>query len=163
MTDVDVRRALVRSFPYNDVLQGIYLGLGQSPARGFGPSSLWEAPEDFPTNEYDLDAAAALLERRGHEPMASRWTWRFRPATKKRWKRPALWQAELAKLNIQLNIQELSSGAFWDYAYNPANEDFDIFMVTAGGDVPSPWSWLICYTSSPLGLAALRRAQQPRI
>ena len=62
-----------------------------------------------------------------------------------------LWQAELAKLGIQLNIQQLSSGAFWDYAYNPANEDFDIFMVTAGGDVPSPYSWLICYTSSPLG------------
>lgn len=149
LTDVDVRRALVRTFPYNDVLQGIYLGLG-NPARGFGPSSLWDAPDDFPTNEYDLDAAAALLEGAG---MADGFELDLALSTgnKEALEAASLWQAELAKLNIQLNIQELSSGAFWDYAYNPANEDFDIFMVTAGGDVPSPWSWLICFTSSPLG------------
>lgn len=149
LDNVDVRRALVQTFPYNDVLQGIYLGLG-SPSRGFGPSSLWDAPDDFPTNEYNLEAAAALLDSTG---MADGFELDLALSTgnKEALEAATLWQSELTKVNIQLNIQELSSGAFWDYAYNPANEDFDIFMVTAGGDVPSPWSWLICYTSSPFG------------
>ena len=149
LDNVDARRALAASFPYEDVRQGIYLGLG-NPARGFGPSSLWEPPEGFPTPTYDLEAAAALLDGAG---MSAGFELDLALSTgvKEALEAANLWQAELAKLNIQLNIQQLSSGAFWDYAYNPANEDFDIFMVTAGGDVPSPWSWLICYTSSPLG------------
>ena len=149
LDNVDVRRALVQSFPYNDVLQGIYLGLG-NPARGFGPSSLWQAPDDFPSNDYNLEAAAALLDGAG---MSGGFELDLALSTgiKEALEAANLWQAELSKLGIQLNIQQLSAGAFWDYAYNPANDDFDIFMVTAGGDVPSPYSWLICYTSSPLG------------
>ena len=63
----------------------------------------------------------------------------------------SLWQAQLAKVNVALNIRQLSTGAFWDYAFNPDNEEYDVFVVTAAGDVPSPYSWLVVYTSSPLG------------
>ena len=62
-----------------------------------------------------------------------------------------LWQSELSKINVSLNIRQLSGGAFWGAAFNPDNEEFDVFVVAASGDVPSPYAWLIIYTSSPYG------------
>ena len=62
-----------------------------------------------------------------------------------------LWQAELGKINVKLNIRELSGGTFWDAAYNTKATDYSVFVVAASGDVPSPYAWLIVFTSSPLG------------
>jgi len=144
-----VRKALAHSFPYEAVQEGIFLGYGEIP-KGFGPNSLWNPPEDFPRYEFDLDKAKALLEEAG---FGEGFELKLALSTGAKETREAmeLWQGELLKLKIKLNIQELSGGAFWDYAYNPDNEEFQIFVVPASGDVPSPYAWLICYTSSPLG------------
>ena len=149
LDNVDVRRALAMSFPYTDVHQGVYLGHGRVSVAS-GPTALWNPPADFPRNELDLDGAKALLEKAGFGD-GFELDLAHSARTKETAETVGLWQAQLSKLNIKLNVRHLSGGAFWDYAFNPDNEEFDIFVVAASGDVPSPYAWLIVFTSSPLG------------
>jgi peptide/nickel transport system substrate-binding protein len=150
LDNVQVRQALAYSFPYEDVHQGVFLGYGSRGGIGFGPSSLWDPPADFPRYELDIDRAAELLMEAGYED-GFELTVTAAAGYKEVVDTLNLWQAQLAKLGIELKIEQLSAGPFWDAAYNPDNEEYDVFVVPASGDVPSPWSWLICYTSSPLG------------
>jgi peptide/nickel transport system substrate-binding protein len=145
----DVRKALVHSFPYDAVRESVFLGYGTTPL-GVGPTSLWDPPADFPRYMYDIDAARSFLEGTdyadGFELNVALST-----GAKETLDALNLWQGALAELNITLNIQQLSSGAFWDYAYTPEQTDNHIFVVPASGDVPSPYAWTIIFTSSPYG------------
>ena len=149
LDNVEVRRALSISFPYDDVHQGVYLGHGRVSAAS-GPTVLWNPPEDFPRHELDIDGAKALLEKAGFGD-GFELDLAHSGRTKETSDALGLWQAQLSKLNIKLNIRQLSGGAFWDNAFNPDNEEYDVFVVAASGDVPSPYAWLIVFTSSPYG------------
>ena len=61
LDNLEVRRALAMSFPYDDVHQGVYLGHGRVSV-GSGPTALWNPPADFPRYDLDIDQAKALLE-----------------------------------------------------------------------------------------------------
>ena len=145
----EVRRALAHTFPHEDVHQGLYLGHGEI-ASGFGPSSLWQAPPDFPRYRLDLDRARSLLEEAGFGE-GFELDLALSAGVKETVEAMSLWQARLARVKVRLNIRQLSSGAVWDYAFNPDNDEYDVFVVTASGDVPSPYPWLVVYTSSPYG------------
>jgi len=149
LDNIKVRQALVDSFPYQQVKDGVYLGMGDLP-KGFGPNYLWNPPADFPSYTQDLTKASSLLAEAG---MSSGFTLKLAimSGSKEPLEAAQLWKADLAKLNVTLDIQELSNSAFWDYAYTPDNTDFNIYMVVASGDLPSPWAWLVDYTDSPLG------------
>ena len=144
LDNVEVRRALAMSFPYDDVHQGVYLGHGRV-SMGSGPTALWDPPADFPRYELDIDRAKALLEKAGFGD-GFELDLALQGGNKENTEAIRLWQAQLSKLNIKLNIRELAGGAFWDYAFNPDNEEFDVFVVAASGDVPSPYAWLIIFT-----------------
>ncbi len=144
LDNVNVRRALTMSFPYDDVHQGIYLGHGAISA-GAGPTALWDPPADFPSRRLDLDKARALLEEAGYGD-GFELNLALSGGIKETEEAIRLWQSQLAGLGIALNIRQLSGGTFWDHAFNPDNEEFDVFVVTASGDVPSPYAWLIIYT-----------------
>lgn len=149
LDDLDVRKALAYSFPYEDVKDSIFLGNGEIPA-GVGPTSLWDPPSDFPRYSLDIDMAQSLLAETeyadGFELNVA-----LSAGAQETLDALTLWQGELTKLGITLNIQQLSSGAFWDYAYTPDQTENHIFMVPASGDVPSPYAWTIIFTSSPYG------------
>lgn len=149
LDNVQVRQALAYSFPYEDVHEGVFLGYGRIP-KGFGPTSLWDPPEDFPRYEHDLEQARQLLDEAGYGD-GFELDLGLQIGAKETLDVAELWQAELAQLGVDLNIEQLSGSAFWEYAYTPDQEDFHMLMVPASGDVPSPYAWLICYTSSPLG------------
>jgi len=146
LDNVDVRRALAMTFPYEAVFKGLYLGQGRISV-GAGPTALWTPPADFPQYTLDLDQAAALLKTAGHgdgfELRLAVFT-----GSKEVSEAIRLWQSELSKVNVSLTIRELAGGAFWDAAYNKENKDYDVFVVAASGDVPSPYAWLIVYTDS---------------
>jgi peptide/nickel transport system substrate-binding protein len=146
LDNADVRRALAMTFPYEAVHNGLYLGQGRISVAS-GPTALWTPPSDFPQYKLDLDQAAALLKKAGH---ADGFELRLAAYTGSKEVSEAirLWQSELSKVNVKLTIRELASGAFWDAAYNPENKDYDVFVVAASGDVPSPYAWLIVYTDS---------------
>ena len=145
----EVRRALAKSFPYEDVHQGVFLGNGRVSA-GAGPTALWSPPADFPSYTLDIDGAKAELDQAGYAD-GFELNLAISTGSKETTEAVRLWQAELAKLNVTLNIRQLAGGAFWDSAFNPDNEEYDIFVVAASGDVPSPYAWLIIFTSSPYG------------
>lgn len=149
LDNLQVREALAYSFPYEAVKDGVFGGYGTIP-KGFGPTSLWNPPADFPQYTLDLERAAALLDEAGYGE-GFELNVGLSAGSKETLDTLNLWQGELSKLNIQLNIQQLSGGAFWDYAYTPDQEEFQILMVPASGDVPSPYAWLIVFTSSPYG------------
>lgn len=144
LDDVRVRRALAMSFPYEDVHQGVFLGHGQISA-GAGPNALWDPPADFPAYKLDLDGARTLLEEAG-QGNGFELNLAVSSGVKEVQEAVRLWQSQLAELGVTLNIRELSGGAFWDNAYNPDNEEYDVFVVDASGDVPSPYAWLVIYT-----------------
>ncbi len=142
----DVRRALAMSFPYDKVQKGVYLGQGRVSV-GSGPTALWDPPADFPQNTFDLDKAAALLKKAGHgEGFELRLA--AQTGSKEVSEAIGLWQSELSKINVKLTVRELAGGAFWDAAYNKDNKDYDVFVVAASGDVPSPYAWLVVYTDT---------------
>ncbi|MEC9293908.1 MAG: ABC transporter substrate-binding protein [Chloroflexota bacterium] len=149
LDNLDVRRALRFSFPYEDVHRGIFLGNGRVSA-GAGPSALWNPPADFPKQKFDIEKSKALLEGAGFGD-GFELNLAISTGSKETSDAVRLWQSELSKINVSLNIRQLSGGAFWGAAFNPDNEEFDVFVVAASGDVPSPYAWLIIYTSSPYG------------
>lgn len=149
LDNLKVREALQYTFPYDSVNDGVFNGYGVVPP-GFGPTNLWKPPADFPRYTFDLDKAKSLLKEAGFEK-GFELNLGLSAGAKEIMDIANLWQGELAKINVKLNIQALASGAFWDYAFNPDQTDFNILMVAAGGDVPSPYSFLIIYTSNPLG------------
>ncbi len=149
LNNVNVRRALAMSFPYGDVQKGVYLGHGRVSV-GSGPTALWDPPADFPRYHLDIDRAAALLKEAGFSD-GFQLNLAVSAGSKETMEAIRLWQSELAKLKVKLNIRELAGGPFWDAAYNTKNKDYDVFVVAASGDVPSPYAWLIVFTSSPLG------------
>jgi peptide/nickel transport system substrate-binding protein len=144
LDDVRVRRALALTFPHDDVRSGIYSGYGEV-SIGAGPNALWNPPADFPRPRFDLDAAKALLEEAGHSDGFAL-NLAVSSGVKEVQEAVRLWQSELGKLGITLNIRELAGGAFWDNAYNASNTDYDVFVVDASGDVPSPYAWLVIFT-----------------
>ena len=149
LDNINVRKALAYSFPYDAVKESIFLGFGTTPS-GVGPTSLWNPPSDFPRYNLDMDMAKTLLAETeyadGFELNVA-----LSAGAKETLDALTLWQGELKELGITLNIKQLSSGAFWDYAYTPDQTDYHIFMVPASGDVPSPYAWTIIFTSSPYG------------
>lgn len=149
LDDRAVRRALAMTFPYDDVHKGVFLGHGRVSA-GSGPTALWTPPADFPSWNQDLDAAGALLAEAGFGD-GFELDLAVSAGSKEVAEAVRLWQSALAEVGVTLNIRQLSGGAFWDSAFNPDNEDYDVFVVAASGDVPSPYAWLIIFTSSPYG------------
>lgn len=149
LDNVDVRRALAMSFPYEDVFKGVYRGNGRISV-GSGPTALWDPPADFPHYKLDLEEARALLKKAGHAA-GLELNLAALTGSKETLEAIRLWQSELAQIGVKLNIRELAGGAFWDAAYNAKNTEYDIFVVAASGDVPSPYAWLIVFTSSQFG------------
>ena len=160
LNNLKVRQALVQSYPYEDVQQAVFLGNGEIP-KGFGTNFLWNPPEDFPRWNYDQEAARILLKdagmENGFELKAA-----LMAGSQEILSVAELWKAELAKLNITLDVQQLSSGAFWDYAYNPDNDEYHIFLMNASGDIPALWPELICFTSTPYGWMPFIQYKNPK-
>jgi peptide/nickel transport system substrate-binding protein len=107
LTDVRVRQALAYSFPYADVAQTVWGGYGR-PTNSLVPALLW-GDEEIPTvaYEHDLNKARALLAEAGVGGFDL-----YFPYTTSDFESVKqlgeLWKAELAKLNINLNIVSLS-------------------------------------------------------
>jgi peptide/nickel transport system substrate-binding protein len=115
--DVRVRQALAYSFPYEDIQQTAFGGLG-NVAKSAVPSLMWESPIPIHTYQYDLDTARALLDEAGYAEgfeaelmlIAGR---------DEELRMAEVWQGELAKIGINLKIQQISMTAVWDEIFNP--------------------------------------------
>jgi peptide/nickel transport system substrate-binding protein len=142
--NLQLRQALAHAFPYELVQQAIYGGQG-TLAEGIVPKGLWEPPVDMERPSYDLDRAQQLLAEAGFadgvEVKAA-----LAAGDVEQEQVALLWQAELAKIGVDLKIEEVTNAAWWDAAYNPDNEFDVLFNVWAPG-WPSPSEFTIIYDS----------------
>jgi peptide/nickel transport system substrate-binding protein len=120
MDDFLVRQALSYSYPYEDA-QAFAFGGNGVIALGLAPAEMWGAPADMKIYSTDLEKAKALLDQAG-VPEGTEIRMAYGTGDANTQLIAQLWQAELAKIGIDLKLDEISNTAWWDAAYNPDNE-----------------------------------------
>jgi len=149
LNDLRVRKALAYAFPYDEVQKGTYGGYG-IVSKGAVPRIQWSPAVETKVNPYDLEKARQLLKEAG-VPEGTKVKLAVEAALKDYVQAAQLWQAELAKIGIDLVIEQISAGVRWGEVYNPDTE-FDVMELTMviGFDSPneylgsvyhSKWTW----------------------
>ena len=144
-----VRQALSFAFPYEDVANGTFGGYGIA-SKGAVPRLMWEPPTEPEGYSFDLERAEEILTDSGVAvPFDVRLG--MQVGNRELLLASQLWQGELTKIGVNLMIQELSTGAFWDEVYDPES-GFDIigFPMHVGHVTPNEflgalynteWTW----------------------
>ncbi len=135
LDDVRVRQAVSHAFPYDIVVDNLYGGLGNA-ANGAVPSGMWgaldsgassgDSSED--SSNYDLEKAAALLEEAGQSD-GFEISMTYDAGNFEQQTIGELWKAELAKLNIDLDLQGLTWEAQWDLGLSGPDGAQDVFVM----------------------------------
>jgi len=123
LDNLKVRQALAHSFPYDSVLAGVFGGLG-TRASGLIPQNMWGANPDLAVKQ-DMQKAKKLLAEAGHpnggftlELWASEGNTLYKDVGE-------IWQPELAKLGIKLDIRVLSFNTITSKAETDPEHAFD--------------------------------------
>ena len=141
LDDVRVRQAISYAFPFGDVQAFSFSGLSRV-ARSIVPSSFLP-PGDLSTYSYDLEKAQSLLEAAGVEE-GTEIKLALRAGDEEVKKISLLWQAELAKIGIDMTVTEVASE--WGVMFNTDSE-YHVLAKTWSPGYPSPYEWLIFYDS----------------
>jgi peptide/nickel transport system substrate-binding protein len=124
LDNLKVRQALTHSFPYKTVMVGVFGGLG-TRASGLIPQNMWGANPDLAVAQ-DLGKAKKLLAEAGHPNggfTLELWAQEGNALYKNIGE---LWQPELAKLGIKLDIRVLSFNTITTKAENDPEHAFDL-------------------------------------
>ena len=141
------RQALCWAFPYEDVLQGVFLGYAQ-PAQGIvSPNCTGFSPAttSFTT---DLDKAKALLDQAGIEQGTKIQTVTA-SGTPIVQAVAELYQQNLQQIGLELEIQTMDYASYIDLVYGdaPAEERPLLFPAFWGPDYDDAWSQMWPLTS----------------
>lgn len=137
-----VRQALSYAFPYDAVVK-YSMGSFATQARGAVPFGLWGHGKDLFQYQYDLDKAKELLAKSGHPNGGFKLLLTYMSGDEAEKKAAELYKAELAKLNIELEIRGMPWEAEWEQAKSPdPKKRQDIFTFYWWPDVPSPYTYL---------------------
>ncbi|WP_298852628.1 ABC transporter substrate-binding protein [uncultured Ruegeria sp.] len=140
LDNVDVRRALAMSFPYDDVVGAGTNGLG-SRARGAIPPGIWGHDPEAPMAMTNLEEAKSILEATGVTDLELTLT--YFNGDKLEALASELWRANLATIGVKMNLQPMSWEAQWDLAKSdPANAQ-DIFMFYWWPTYVTPYDYLL--------------------
>ena len=126
LDDVLVRQAVSHTFPYDVVVDNLYGGLGNA-ANGAVPSGMWGSL-DSGGSSYDLEKAAALLEEAGQSD-GFEISMTYDAGNFEQQTIGELWKAELAKLDITLDLQGLTWEAQWELAQSGPDGAQDVFVM----------------------------------
>jgi peptide/nickel transport system substrate-binding protein len=110
--DVHMRQAFSYAFPYEEVQAGTFGG-NATIAKGAVPRLMWTPPVETKTYNFDLEKAKALLQEAG---VADGLTVKpgLSTGNADTLQVAQLWQAQLAKIGVNLDIQQMALGAWWD-------------------------------------------------
>jgi peptide/nickel transport system substrate-binding protein len=139
LNDLKVRQALVASFPYDVVVENLYGGKG-GPALGAVPSGMWGALSEGGAS-YDLDKAKSLLAEAGQDAGFDL-TYTYAAGDLEEQLVGELWKAELAKLNINLDLQGLAWEAQWELGQSGPAGAQDIFTMYWWPTYVTPYDFL---------------------
>ena len=135
--DVRVRQALAYSFPYEAVAANIMLGKG-SLAHGAVPTSVWGHDPEPSRYVEDLEQAASLLAQAGYAD-GLELTFSYDSPEQAL---AELWQANLAKIGVTLQLEPADFPIRWDAAKNAPENAPEAFLIAWSPDVVDPYSYL---------------------
>jgi peptide/nickel transport system substrate-binding protein len=142
-----VRKALQLAYDYEGGLKGIRLGYGKV-ANGLAPDAFDCRPE-LPIAKTDLSEAKRLLDEAGVHNL--KLTMRFQPLSSEQTREATLFQSNLKKIGVQLNLQPIT---FPDWLSSLSSVKTIPTMMLAGDSAqyPSLGTWLSTqYSSSAIG------------
>lgn len=154
LSDVNVRKAVSCAFPYEDVIQ-YALGGNASKATGPVPQGLWGSVEEgeVPTYDYDLDKAKEYLAQSAYPDGGFTLSLTYVTGIEEQRKLAELFQSELGKLNITLDIQPMTADMYVEkgQSSDPADRQ-DMAILVWYPDVPSPYTFFYTFyhQSDPL-------------
>lgn len=143
-----VRQALSYAFPYDQVVKYAFSGY-PTQSRGLLAATLWGHGEDLFQYSYDLEKARELLTEAGYPDGGLKLDLNYLTGDEAGKRMCELFKAELAKLNIELNIRATPWDNMWEQAKSAnVEERQDIFVGEGFPDYADPYSLLyIAYRS----------------
>ncbi len=137
-----VRQALSYAFPYDDVVK-YAMGNYATQARGPIPHGHWGHGDDLFQYKHDLVKAKELLARAGYPNGGFKLLLTYMSGDEAEKKAVELYKAELAKLNINLEVRGMPWESQWELAKSKdPNQRQDILVMYWWVDYASPYSWL---------------------
>ncbi len=141
LDDATVRKALSYTFPYEEFMSAI-MGERAVQARGPVPSNMWGHKSDLKQYEYDMDMARELLAEAGHADGGFDLLYTYATGDLDQQQLGELWKAELAKLNIDLELQAMTWESQWDLGRSDPQNAQDVFVMYWWPDFVSPITFL---------------------
>jgi peptide/nickel transport system substrate-binding protein len=141
LDDPQVRKAIAYTVPYSQFIEGI-MGNRATQAYGPVPAGMWGFSEDLFQYNYDLDKARELLAQTDYPDGGFELVYTFSSGDLDEQQLGEIWKAELAKLNINLDVRALNWEAQWDLAMSGPENAQDIFVMYWWPDYVSPYSFL---------------------
>ena len=142
LQDKRVRQALNYAFPYEDVISYVMNG-NASQSHGPVPEGLWGHSEDVLQYKHDLNKAKELLKEAGYSDGGFSLEITYITGDEIERKSAELYQSELNKLGITLNIRPVTSDMSVETGQNPdPTKRQDMAFMFWYPDVPSPYTFL---------------------
>jgi peptide/nickel transport system substrate-binding protein len=142
LDDVLVRQALAYAFPYDEVIDAAIGGYGRQ-SYGMVPFGLWGWSDKLSQYSTDLDEARELLTEAGYPDGGFGLLLTYTAGNEAEKNSAELYKANLAELNIDLEIRGMPWDSQWELSKSTDPEARqDIFMMYWWPDLPSPYSFL---------------------
>lgn len=137
-----VRQALSYAFPYEDVVR-YAMGNYATQSRGPIPHGHWGHGADLFQYKHDLNKARELLARAGYPNGGFKLLLTYMSGDEAEKKTAELFKAELARLNIDLEVRGMPWESQWELAKSSdPQKRQDILGMYWWVDYASPYSWL---------------------
>lgn len=141
MNNPDFRRALAYAFPYEDTVEHVLEGTG-ARSTGLVPSGLWGHSDELYQYYCDLDKAQEYLDKSGIDPSGISLVLTYANGFDVYTTWSQMFQANLKKLGINLDIRAMEWDNQWDMAKNTdPNERQDMFAFMWWPEYANPSSW----------------------
>jgi peptide/nickel transport system substrate-binding protein len=139
-SDPNFRRALTYAWDYESVTKNIYAGSADT-ARGIIPASLWGHDATLETPLFDLDKAREYLEASEVPPEERKITVAYIASSEAYQNSAELFQRNLSKLGVEVELRPGPWGTIWDAAKNP-NSAPNAISMTWWPTYATPSDWL---------------------
>lgn len=147
LSDLNVRKAMSYAFPYDDVIQ---YALGGNGAKSTGPvpAGLWGHSEEGEVDSYhyDIEKAKEYLSQSSYPEGGFTLSLTYVTGIEEQRKLAELFQNELRKLNITLDIQPMTADMYTTRGQSERPEDRqDMAILVWYPDVPSPYTFFYTF------------------
>ena len=143
LQDINVRLAIRYAIDVPSILQVAYDGLVERETTMIPPSMLghWE---DAPVFDRDVDLAKEYMAKAGLESLDLRMDYDSSDSAYAAVAEVA--QANLAEIGINLEINPMDSGAFWEAGMADTAKDMELFVVNYWLEPDPAWGpmWFVC-------------------